>query len=376
MKHRLSDGFWFALAVAAAGVGCSSNEDSQPSATGGVANAGGLPATGGGTASGGSGGGTQSGGMPGDGGGGGESASAGQSPVGGSGGEPATGGQPPTGGSGGEPMTGGTGGQVPTGGTAGQVATGGTGGAPTSGCGQSGAPTGVQDRNIVVGTDTRTYVLSVPAGYDPNTAMPLVFAWHGLGGSGSLARLYFQVEQRSSGQAIFVYPDGLPLVDFDNQPGWDLTANGIDVQLFDALLSALSAEYCIDASHVFSTGHSYGGFFTNRLGCSRASVLRAIAPVAGGPPWGGTGACSEGVAAWIAHGENDGTVDFAQGEASCELWTANAHCDPTTVATAPSPCVAYEGCDAGMPVHWCVHQDDHNWPSFAAEGIWAFFSAL
>ncbi len=281
-----------------------------------------------------------------------------------------TGGAPATGGAetGGEPATGGaeTGGEPATGGS-------GTGGGSSTGCGVTGSATGVQERTLSVGGTERTFVLSVPEGYDASTPLPLVFAWHGLGGDGAMARMYFRIENESGGGAIFAYPDGLP--NDDGQAAWDLSDTGGDVAYFDALLETLSAEYCIDSSRVFSTGHSFGGFFTNRLGCSRASVLRAVAPVAGGPPFGGPGAaCTPAVAAWITHGDNDETVDFSMGEDARDSYLAANACGATTVAAEPSPCVAYEGCTAGRPVHWCVHQDGHNWPSFAAAGIWSFFA--
>ncbi|MBN2197356.1 MAG: Ricin and poly(3-hydroxybutyrate) depolymerase fusion [Polyangiaceae bacterium] len=293
----------------------------------------------------------------------------------------ATGGETAAGGSatGGETAAGGsaTGGETAAGGSAtgGETAAGGsaTGGAPSSGCGVTGAATGVQERTLMVGGAERTYVLSVPESYDASTPLPLVFAWHGLGGDGAMARMYFRIEDASGGGAIFAYPDGLP--NEQGQAGWDLAADGGDVAYFDTLLAALSAEYCVDASRVFSTGHSFGGFFTNRLGCSRASVLRAVAPVAGGPPFGGPGAaCTPAVAAWIAHGDNDETVDFSMGEDARDAYVAANACGTTTVAVEPSPCVAHEGCAAGRPVHWCLHQDGHNWPSFAAAGIWRFFA--
>ena len=47
---------------------------------------------------------------------------------------------------------------------------------------------------------------------------------------------------------------------------------------------------------------------------------------------------------------------------------------PATTAPAdPSPCVAYQGCDAGYPVQWCPHDGAHVIPSFAAAAIANFF---
>ncbi|MEJ7729562.1 MAG: Ricin and poly(3-hydroxybutyrate) depolymerase fusion [Polyangiaceae bacterium] len=253
-------------------------------------------------------------------------------------------------------------------------ATGGGGGAVASpGCGKA-SPTGVDaDGSITVGGEARSFVLSVPDSYDPDTPMPLVFAWHGAGGEGSLARLYFGVEEASGGAAIFVYPDGL-VVQPQNASGWDLESDGKDVALFDALLEQLSNDYCIDGARVFATGHSFGGYMSNTLGCARSSVLRAIAPVAGGGPFGG--GCDPGsLSAWLAHGTNDPTVDIAQGESSRDHWLDHASCSSSSQPATPEGCVEYDGCSMERVV-WCTHDEGHNWPDLAPDGIWGFFASF
>jgi poly(3-hydroxybutyrate) depolymerase len=240
----------------------------------------------------------------------------------------------------------------------------------------TGSATSTQNLTIQVGGQARSYVLFVPATYNAGSAYPLIFAWHGLGGSGTTARQYFGIERAADNQAIIIYPSGLP--NSDGDAGWTLTADGIDVQFFDTLLADVSGKYCIDMRRVYSMGHSFGAMMTNALGCYRGDVLRAIAPVAGMPPFGNP-TCKGAVAAWIAHGENDTTVDFIDGGiASRDFWITLDGCSTATdpVAVDPSPCVAYQGCSDGHPVHWCVHQSNHNWPSFAGAGIWAFFNAL
>ncbi len=340
---------WCAIGLGAA-LACSESDDgSSGGATGGSSAS---SASGGATA----GGPTSSGGM---------ATSAGGMPTGGA--VTATGGaRANSGGSAG--ATGGASGgkAASTGGSSG-------GAAPSSGCGKSASETGVfPDEAVDVAGEARSYVLSVPAEYDAEKPYPLVFGWHGLGGNGAQARQYFRVESASKGGAIFVYPDGLP--NDDGQPGWDLSPSGIDVALFDALIEKVSAAYCVDSKRIFSTGHSFGGFFTERLGCSRGSVLRGIAPVAGGPPFGGMANCATPVAAWITHGSNDGTVDFETGEAGRDLWLEVNGCSDSSMPVTPDPCVAYDGCEA--PLHWCVHEQDHNWPMFAGAAIWSFFSGL
>ncbi len=246
------------------------------------------------------------------------------------------------------------------------------------GCGSPYVGDPVVSGQIDVAGEPRTFVLSVPAGYDPEVPTTLVFAWHGLGGNGELARLYFNVEEASAGQAIFVYPDALPQASSGGQTGWELINDGSDLQFFDTLFAELTNNLCVAPERVFSTGHSFGGYMSNALGCFRADVLRAIAPVAGGPPF--QGCQSERVAAWMAHGTVDAVVPFAQGELARDLVTDRNGCGTETVATPPEPCAAFEGCDADYPVTWCAHDlsdgDGHAWPPFAADAIWAFFDGL
>jgi len=276
-------------------------------------------------------------------------------------------------GSGGNANSGGTtsAGGGSTGSATGGGAAAGSGGGSSKGCGNTGAPTGVMNNDIQANDKARTYVLSVPESYNASTPLALVFAWHGLGGAGALARQYFGVEEQSAGQAIVVYPNGLIVM---GNTGWDLTTNGDDVQLFDAIVAELEEIYCIDSARIFSTGHSFGGYFSNALGCARANVLRAIAPVASGGPFQIN--CSGALAAWITHGTNDNIVNFSQGEGSRDRWIAENGCTDSSSPVTPTPCVAYDGCTAGADVHWCAHSGLHEWPGFAAAGIWDFFASM
>lgn len=239
-------------------------------------------------------------------------------------------------------------------------------GGPSSGCGGT-----VPEpwASIDVGGVERTFVLRPPTDYDPTHAYPLVFAWHGLGGSGSLAQRYFGIDGLGRADAIIVYPDALPLESQGGQAGWDLGFDGTDFAFFDALLATLETNYCIDRDRIFSTGHSFGGYMSNALGCGRGDVLRAIAPVAGGGPWQRT--CAGQVDVWLTHGTADPTVGFEQGESSRDFWLEQNACATTTTPTEPSPCERYDGCE----VVWCPHDGEHEWPAFAGAAIWDFFMA-
>jgi poly(3-hydroxybutyrate) depolymerase len=227
-------------------------------------------------------------------------------------------------------------------------------------------------QEISVEGTARSYIVSLPEGYDASTPYPLVFAYHGLGGSAQLVSgpFYFGLEQVEAAPMIFVYPDGLAVQSGDGA-GWD-NQGGRDVDFFDALLENLGANACVDENRVFVTGHSYGGVMTHTLACERASVLRAVAPVAGAH-FGG-GACDGPVAAWGTHGTNDPTVDYEAGLSAIERLLSSNGCDEASATpTAPTDYCQTYSCDPGVPVVWCPHQQEHDWPDFASAAILDFF---
>jgi polyhydroxybutyrate depolymerase len=266
------------------------------------------------------------------------------------------------------------GGAGASGGTAGRDPdSGGSLGEATSGCGRAPAfESGVHE--LEVGGLTRTFIVDVPDDYSEDQPYPVVFGFHGRDFSAAEFRgaAYGNLPSAAGDEAVLVHPDAT------NAGAWELESE-VDIEYFDALLDALTRGLCLDGSRVFATGHSSGGYFTNRLGCERGDVLRGIAPVAGGIP-AGTGeesrTCQRPVSAWIAHGEQDETVPFVNGEESLEYWLGRDDCDAASAeAVSPDPCVAY-ACAGDLSVHWCAHADGHDWPDFAASAIWRFFQSL
>ncbi len=257
-----------------------------------------------------------------------------------------------------------------------------TPGTPTAGCGapaaQSGFATGL---TIQVDGQNRTYALFVPPGYDPKKAYPLVFAFHGDGGSGAGIRSSMKLEEQANGAAIFVYPDGLSKT-------WDIdrpATTNKDIKLVTALVDKLGAQYCTDATRRFLAGFSRGAYFANQLGCRSPREFRAVAPHSGGGPYGldgeyddnGNWKCSgpSKPAALVLHGANDDLGDF--GKESRDFYRVANGCKTTTKPTTPSPCVTYDGCAAGRPLTFClVPSLGHQLWSQSPGAIWSFFAGL
>jgi hypothetical protein len=130
----------------------------------------------------------------------------------------------------------------------------------------------------------RTYSLFVPPSYDPHRSYPVVFAFHGDGGTGAAVRDALDLEAQANGAAIFVYPDATD----ESGRHWTLDATlNPDVRFFLDVIVQLSAEYSLDPARRFATGLSSGGYFVNFLNCTLGTTyLRAIAPHSGSGPYG------------------------------------------------------------------------------------------
>lgn len=223
----------------------------------------------------------------------------------------------------------------------------------------------------------RNYVLEVPANYDAAHAYPLVFVWHPLGGSASqvVRGGYDGLLSRADGSAVFVAPDGLEgMAAGINGQGWYNTDGG-DMKFLSAMLEHFKDNLCIDTSRIFSTGFSFGGMMSYAIGCEFADVFRAIAPSSGNA--GGSGCRQAGanpIAVLGLHGASDDFVATSGGRSARDLFLTRNNCGAETVPVDPSPCVEYQGCDAGFPVIWCEYSGGHSPWSQAPQTIWNFFS--
>jgi poly(3-hydroxybutyrate) depolymerase len=254
----------------------------------------------------------------------------------------------------------------------------GAGGAamPSAGCGTTPATTAETTYMIDVSGTSRSYIVTLPANYNASQPHQLVFAWHGRTGTAmQIARgNYYGLKSRMT-NAIFVAGQGLGTTADANDTGWPNT-NGQDIAFVRAALAWMNTNYCVDQARVFSVGFSYGGIMSHTIACQMSDTFRAVAPIAGAI-FGRPTCLTHPIAAWMTHGSMDtsasGGVDFTAGESARDRIVALNHCTATTVAADPSPCVAYQGCDAGYPVQWCAHDGAHMVPSFAAAAIATFF---
>lgn len=145
---------------------------------------------------------------------------------------------------------------------------------------------GFQEMSFRVDGVMRTALVHAPASATTNPA-PLVFVFHGHGGSARQAARSFHLE-REWPEAVVVYMQGLKtpgqLTDPEgNRAGWQAKAGDEgdrDLKFFDAVLARMKKDFSVDAKRIYATGHSNGGGFTYLLWLERADVFAAVAPSA------------------------------------------------------------------------------------------------
>lgn len=244
-------------------------------------------------------------------------------------------------------------------------------------------PDQCQVETIEVG-EPRTYVVSSRDAC-PKKGRPLVLWFHGSGGNGASDRAQVNttwedlaLEATFAGEALFVYPDGLPHRDCRGATCWDRDPEGRDVALFDALVPRLAAEQCADPSRVLAFGHSRGGRFVEVLACHRAPQLLGAAMIAAGPD--NVASCPGALPIWLSHGLDDRTIDFSAGEGHRDAWAARNDCASPGNDWPLDACSPLPGCPADTPVTWCPTTEGdwsgHAVPGLADEELRAFFDGL
>ncbi len=215
-----------------------------------------------------------------------------------------------------------------------------------SGCGSS-LPAGVvagttSSRTVLVDGSKHSYLLHIPAGYDPGKPAPLVLSLHGFMSSP-------ETQDAATGLAAISDREGFILATPDGGIGWRFvqSARESNTAYLRELVASLRTDLCVDPRRIYAAGKSQGGFMSSWLGCKAPDVFAAVAPVAGmyEPPEG----CAP-IPIIEFHGSADSTVPFGGGHilvlgsfpgavAVMDEWARVNGCTGTQVITQVTPYV-------------------------------------
>ncbi len=225
---------------------------------------------------------------------------------------------------------------------------------------------------IIHDGQARTYILHVPPGYDEDSSHPLVINMHGLGSNAAQQQFYSQFNLvADTADIIVAYPNGL-----DNTWNIAFDFGTDDVGFIAALIDTLSSEYNIDASRIYATGMSMGGFMSHRLGCQLNDKIAAIASVTGTLAYPG---CDPGrpFPVMQIHGTADSTVPYLLVPPTMNVWISQNDCQDTTTIDLPDidttdQCTVtksiYSPCDDDVEVIlYTVNGGGHTWPGAPIE---------
>jgi polyhydroxybutyrate depolymerase len=209
-------------------------------------------------------------------------------------------------------------------------------------------------------------------------ALPLVFVFHGHGGSMNQAARSFHLHHLWP-DALVVYPQGLKtpgrLTDPEGRrAGWQHAMgdqDDRDLKFFDAMLESLRTDYLVDAKRVYATGHSNGGGFTYLLWAARGDVLAAVAPSAAATSMKNFRQFKPKPVLHIA-GRNDTLVKYEWQERTMEALRRLNQCGEGRPWQGEAWCTQYES-GVNATVVTCIHPGAHRFPAEAPEIIVRFF---
>ena len=231
-----------------------------------------------------------------------------------------------------------------------------------------------QTMDFTVDGVARTALIYAPPSAK-SASTPVVFVFHGHGGSSRNAERSFHIETEWP-QALVIYMQGLPTVGQltdpqGNRNGWQAAAGDYgdrDLKFFDAVLARLKQDYHVDAKRIYATGHSNGGGFTYLLWLTRGDVFAAVAPCAAVAKY-----AAQLKPKPVMHiaGERDPLVKFSWQQLMMDELRKNNHCSATGETWA-NDCTLYPS-SGGTPVVEFIHPGGHVVPASAPALIVKFF---
>lgn len=276
-------------------------------------------------------------------------------------------------------------------GTGGNAGVGGSPGPtkPSSGCGNPAAFHGEKEIKVtlpaVSNTPTeRSYLVLAPeaADYDTNKPLPVIFMFHGAGGTKGF---YYNLQNAAGGEsgknAIFVSPQGIIIPPYESYGfGWNEECGGFDMAFFDSMLAEIASDFCVDANRVFVAGYSWGGDMANSLGCCRGDKVRGVIPTGGGEMLVDKNQCTATTSAYrLSTGDQDTSYSKPSIEGVVDFYQAAHGCKDTFTTVVPSDaagsCKVFDGCDA--PVMQCSHTGlGHTPPPQWEDDVWNFVKSF
>jgi polyhydroxybutyrate depolymerase len=257
--------------------------------------------------------------------------------------------------------------------------------------------TGTFNLSLSHGGLTREYILYVPSSYNGSTQVPLLFNFHGFGGTSSAHMTTADMRTLSESQIfLLVYPQGSSMSGYSHwnaaQLGGDNKSSADDVGFVEAMITSISSSYQVNSNRIYACGYSNGGMMSYFLGKSISDKIAAIGSVSGTMLEGNPDP-SNPVPMINIHGTSDSVVpylgnsDYPAISIVLTYWANHngANLTPVTTSltsgsTSVEKSVYSDSGGTGWVEHYKVNAGGHDWFNLDLSGsdtnqlIWNFFS--
>ncbi|HVV54054.1 MAG TPA: PHB depolymerase family esterase [Mucilaginibacter sp.] len=242
-----------------------------------------------------------------------------------------------------------------------------------------------KSESIVVDGLKRDFITYVPAGINPDDKPPIIISLHGrLGTAEGQMRFADFRPIADRDKVIIVCPQGIDRSWNDGRgtPAHDKGIN--DVKFIGRLIDYIVNTYHADASRVYVTGMSNGGFMTSRLACELPGRIAAIAIVAASMDKDAGYQPKQAIPVMYIQGTGDPLVPFAGGamkrgaggsiyghEEVLQTWAAADNCsDKPSVVQLPVKVKdgtsvtreEYDGPNGMQVIGYTIVGGGHTWP--------------
>ena len=231
---------------------------------------------------------------------------------------------------------------------------------------------GSHEEQVMSSGVSRSYILHVPVGTQASSSVALLLNFHGAGSNARQEEALSDTSRKADQEGFIVaYPEGIN-GEWHTGPG---SQGDQDRQFVRDLISRLEAQYNIDRKRIYATGISNGGGMVDRVGCSIADLIAAIAPDSGAYNFWKDCNPSRPVPVLAFHGLDDKVVPYDGGipasmEPPIEQWAAGwasrDGCASMPVVTNPAQGVtvrSWPGCQGGAEVIlYTLANHGHSWP--------------
>ena len=241
-------------------------------------------------------------------------------------------------------------------------------------------PEGLTRQTWTVDGVERSALIAAPRAPSSGASVPLVFVFHGHGGTSAQASRSFRIHQAWP-EALVIYPQGLPTVGQvtdpqGNLPGWQHTPGGEkdrDLHLVDAMFAWATKTYNVDRARVFAAGHSNGGSMVYVLWAAQPDRFAAFAPSSSVFKLAQV-TTAKPKPAFIVAGQKDALVPFATQQLSLRavLKLNRAATDGADWAGG----VKKHASSTGADVFTYIHPGGHPMPADAGEMMVRFFKSI